>query len=177
MCLSPGGFFGKQSPRGWPVELQCGVGFGVVALGTALAATLFPAGDDTAGLLVLAAVCGLFAVVIANLRASGFTAVLGWLFLNGFVVHHHGTLGWDGRKDVVRFAVLLAAAAAGWVAGLLHGRRGASPSWFRQGNYAAPELAGQDATPRDLLAGHSPKPNGCVKSVERVLMFRGKAAP
>ncbi len=34
-------------------------------------------------------------------------AACGWLMLNGLVVHVGGQLGWSGRHDVVRIAVLL----------------------------------------------------------------------
>ena len=37
-------------------------------------------------------------------------AGMGWLMLNGFVVHQYGDLGWDGNRDVSRLAVLLVGA-------------------------------------------------------------------
>jgi hypothetical protein len=37
-------------------------------------------------------------------------AAIGWLVVNGFVVHHFGMLGFDGTPDVARLLVLVALA-------------------------------------------------------------------
>ena len=37
-------------------------------------------------------------------------ALVGWLVVNGFVVHRFGVLGFDGTPDVARLAVLMALA-------------------------------------------------------------------
>jgi hypothetical protein len=43
------------------------------------------------------------------------SAVVGWLVVNGFVVHSLGVLGFDGTPDVVRLGLLVGlAATASW---------------------------------------------------------------
>lgn len=49
----------------------------------------------------------------ARMSAAPGTAVLCWLVHNGFVVHHHGELGWDGPADLRRLALFLAAPVLG----------------------------------------------------------------
>jgi hypothetical protein len=65
-----------------------------------------------AGYCVLGAVLGLG----ARAAAAPGTAVLCWLAHNGFVVHRAGELGWAGRGDLARLAVLLAAPLLGTAA-------------------------------------------------------------
>ena len=47
-------------------------------------------------------------------RVALLLAVVGWLVVDGFVVHRYGVLGWDGAPDAARLALLagLATAAA-----------------------------------------------------------------
>jgi len=42
-----------------------------------------------------------------------------WLFLDGFVVHHTGSLGWQGGPDALRLGVLVGAGLAGGLLGAL----------------------------------------------------------
>jgi len=43
---------------------------------------------------------------------AGCVAAIGWLLLNGFVVHQFGQLGFAGAGDVVRAVLLVAVALA-----------------------------------------------------------------
>jgi hypothetical protein len=68
-----------------------------------------------------AEVCAVAALVAACSVGVGrlvavSVAAIGWLLLNGFVVHHFGQLGFVGATDLVRGALLLAVGllAAGW---------------------------------------------------------------
>ena len=90
----------------------------LVALLNALAGPGRP-GLALAALSVLAALLGLCARVTA---APG-TAVLCWLFLNGFAIPPAGTLTWAGQRDTFWLTCLCAAALVGSVlARLVHAR-------------------------------------------------------
>ncbi|MFC9680309.1 hypothetical protein [Streptomyces sp. NPDC056948] len=70
-------------------------------------------------LSLLAAVLGLG----ARFTAAPGTALLCWLFLNGFVIPPAGTLTWAGHRDTTWLACLLAAALLGTaLARLAHAR-------------------------------------------------------
>jgi hypothetical protein len=56
---------------------------------------------------------------VADLAGSAVIGLVFWLFFDGFVVHRDGVLGWDGRTDGFRLAVLLTAAVLGSVLGIL----------------------------------------------------------
>lgn len=59
----------------------------------------------------------------ARFTAAPGTAVLCWLFLNGFAVPPAGILTWDGHRDMLWLSCLLAAALTGTaLARLLHAR-------------------------------------------------------
>ncbi|MFF9869405.1 hypothetical protein ACF1G0_29065 [Streptomyces sp. NPDC013953] len=83
------------------------------------------------------AYCALAAA--ASLRASArfapLSALLCWLFYDGFVVHQQGELTFDGSADVRRLGLLLAAAvlgtAAGWAGRALAARPAAGASLAR----------------------------------------------
>lgn len=97
------------------------VGFFVVAAGTVAAGVAaWWSGASVAGLVVLGLVVGGYAVAIRNAPGALGTAVLGWMFLNGFVVHSRGDLAWEGFSDGVRLGALAGAALTGilcgWVA-------------------------------------------------------------
>ncbi|WP_128379305.1 hypothetical protein [Streptomyces cavernae] len=78
-----------------------------------LVAVLSPAGPTLAlvGLSLFAGLLGLCARFVA---APG-TAVLCWLFLNGFGIPPAGRLTWAGHRDTLWLGCLLAAAIAGTV--------------------------------------------------------------
>jgi hypothetical protein len=72
-----------------------------------------------AGLSLLAALLGL----CARFTAAPGTAVLCWLFLNGFAIPPAGTLTWAGHRDTFWLTCLLAATLIGTVlARLTHAR-------------------------------------------------------
>ncbi len=93
-------------------------GFFVVAVGTLPAAlAVWWLGAPVAGLVVLSLVVGGYAIAISNAVGALVTAALGWAFLNGFIVHGYGELGWDGYGDAVWLGTLAGAALAGIVCG------------------------------------------------------------
>ncbi|MBV1941178.1 hypothetical protein [Streptomyces sp. BV286] len=78
----------------------------------ALTSHLGGRGHPTTALIalsLLAALLGLF----ARLTAAPGTAVLCWLFLNGFAIPPAGELTWAGHRDTTWLSCLLAAAVAG----------------------------------------------------------------
>ena len=76
-------------------------------------------GLSLVALSLLAAVLG----VCARFTAAPGTAVLCWLFLNGFAIPPTGTLTWAGPRDTVWLGCLLAAALVGTTASrLAHAR-------------------------------------------------------
>ncbi|MFI6012666.1 hypothetical protein ACIBAG_28300 [Streptomyces sp. NPDC051243] len=90
----------------------------LVALLNALVGTDRPS-LALAGLSLLAALLGL----CARFSAAPGTAVLCWLFLNGFAIPPAGTLTWAGHRDTFWLAWLLAAALVGTaLARLVHAR-------------------------------------------------------
>ncbi|KOG31018.1 hypothetical protein [Streptomyces resistomycificus] len=82
----------------------------LVALHTTLVGTDRP-GLALAALSLLAAALGL----CARFTAAPGTAVLCWLFLNGFAIPPLGTLTWAGHRDVSWLACLCAATLLGTV--------------------------------------------------------------
>ena len=63
---------------------------------------------------VLTALAVLVTVVSVGVRVRTAlcVAVVGWLIVNGFVVHSLGVLGFDGTPDTARLALLVALAVA-----------------------------------------------------------------
>jgi hypothetical protein len=59
--------------------------------------------------LAVMAVIGGFVCWWCRVLPSLFVAVCGWLMLNGIVVNGAGSLGWDGRHDLIRVGVLVGA--------------------------------------------------------------------
>ncbi|MBT2417010.1 hypothetical protein J7F01_00050 [Streptomyces sp. ISL-22] len=95
-----------------------GGALGLVALINAVAGTGRPSLALTA-LSLLAALLGL----CARFSAAPGTAVLCWLFLNGFAIPPAGTLTWTGPRDTFWLACLLTAALIGTaLARVVHAR-------------------------------------------------------
>ncbi|WP_029536118.1 hypothetical protein [Saccharopolyspora spinosa] len=97
------------------------VGYFVVAVGTVPASVAaWWSGEPVAGLVVLSLVVGGYAAAIRNAPGALVTSALGWMLLNGFVVHTRGDLAWEGVSDAVRLGTLAGAALigvlCGWVA-------------------------------------------------------------
>ena len=93
--------------------VSAAAGFFVMAVGTVVASQW-----PNAALGLLAVVAAAYAAATASPVGALATSVWGWLFLDGFVVHQYGDLGWDGWADVVRLGVLVAAAVVGTAIGL-----------------------------------------------------------
>lgn len=92
----------------------------VVAVPLSLARTALPWAVALAVMAAVVATVSWWGHPGAGLGVAG----MGWLMLNGFVVHQYGNLGWDGRRDIVRLAtLLLTATAAAGAHGLLLGRQ------------------------------------------------------
>ena len=100
----------------WSADVACAVGFFVAAAG-ASAGVFLPVGEMTARLGILAVVCAVYSAMARNLTAALLTAGLGWMFFNSFVVHAGGVLRWEGTSDLVRVAILAAAAVLGCALG------------------------------------------------------------
>lgn len=76
-----------------------------------------PLGLSRGWLLAVGGLAGMAAVVAAvswtaRAGAAACIAGMGWLMLDGFVVHRYGDLAWNGGRDPRRLTVLLAAALA-----------------------------------------------------------------
>ena len=112
----------KPVPRPAATPLVWAGAFGGAPLLVALLNTTV--GTDRPGLALialslLAAALG----VCARFTAAPGTAVLCWLFLNGFAIPPAGTLSWAGPRDTFWLACLLAAALVGTVVSrLAHAR-------------------------------------------------------
>ncbi|QMU68786.1 hypothetical protein [Streptacidiphilus sp. P02-A3a] len=76
-------------------------------------------GRDPAAALVAFGAAALAVGWFARPAASLVIGLLFWLFFDGFVVHHSGTLGWDGARDALRLGVLVGAGLLGGLLGAL----------------------------------------------------------
>ncbi|MFF4273430.1 hypothetical protein [Streptomyces sp. NPDC001536] len=112
----------RPVPRPLATPLVWATAFGgalvLVALHTLFVGTDRP-GLALAGLSLLAVALGL----CARFTAAPGTAVLCWLFLNGFAIPPVGTLTWAAPRDTLWLASLCAAALVGTVlARIVHAR-------------------------------------------------------
>ncbi|WTW96877.1 hypothetical protein OG216_27510 [Streptomycetaceae bacterium NBC_01309] len=124
------------------------IGF-AVAVATSL--IVVAAGGTRHHVAALAAYAVATAAVCAFVRLAEGVAVAGmaWLFLNGFVVHRAGELRWDGTADLVRLAVLAAAAFAARGIAVAAARRHEVPG-VRLAEQAARRPTGPAGTPTDV---------------------------
>jgi hypothetical protein len=92
-------------------EHGIGVAIGFAAMIAVTAATAALGGDRHPA-LALAGYTAAVALVAAVVPLSDalLTALIGWLFLDGFVIGRGGDLGWHGTADLVRLGVPVAAA-------------------------------------------------------------------
>ncbi|MFD5163004.1 hypothetical protein ACFWMJ_33950 [Streptomyces hawaiiensis] len=98
-----------------------GAGVGALVLVAVVNTVVGPDRPELAlsALSVLAALLGL----CARFKAAPGTALLCWLFLNGFAIPPAGTLTWAGDRDTTWLACLLTAALIGTaLARLVHAR-------------------------------------------------------
>ncbi|AWW39074.1 MULTISPECIES: hypothetical protein [Streptomyces] len=113
----------------------------LVALHSALVGTDRP-GLALAALSVLAGGLGL----CSRFTAAPGTAVLCWLFLNGFAIPPVGTLTWAGHRDTLWLGCLCAATLFGTaLARLIHARIA-----YRRLSVGEPPAAAPDDWPRGL---------------------------
>lgn len=110
--------------RATPVGINLALG-AVIVVAAALVAGLLPADRTDARLTVVALGVAVFAAVSVDVPAVAAAVAFAALVVNGFLVDRMGELGWHGRADLARLAVLVAAGVAGFVAGaaLRLGRR------------------------------------------------------
>lgn len=101
---------------GVPVGIHIAGGAVVVVIG-ALVASAVPSMDGGWRLAAVALAVGLFAGKTKDAVACAAVVVLAWLVVNGFLVDRLGELSWHGSADLVRVAVLAAAAGAGLAIG------------------------------------------------------------
>jgi hypothetical protein len=98
---------------GLPAPLLLAVSFAVGAV-TSIALAAVGAAPHVVALALLCGVC----VVVGAAGRSAACLVVGpvfWLFLDGFVEHRWGVLGWSGSVDAVRLGCLIASGVAGGV--------------------------------------------------------------
>lgn len=115
-CTTGAGTGARAVPRPYSAPMVCACVF----LGSAaLLPLLGAAGELHHPAAAFPAYCALAAAagLRARARAAPLSALLCWLFYDGFVVHQQGELTWDGSTDARRLGVLLAAAALGTAAG------------------------------------------------------------
>jgi hypothetical protein len=96
----------RGDPR-WPATLGAAIGFSMSLL---LTATFVLAGRPVAAALAALAVAVAWIAWACRPLGGLVTGLCGWLMLNGFVEHTTGELGWDGRPDAERLALLLGVA-------------------------------------------------------------------
>ncbi|MBC3841853.1 hypothetical protein GXW82_21420 [Streptacidiphilus sp. 4-A2] len=111
------------------------VSFAVAAPLSELLAALGGARAPTAAL----AVSAVAALLLGRFARPGAALVIGplfWLFLDGFVVHRSGTLGWDGTQDGIRLAVLAGAGVGGALVRALVSRVRGRAGWPGRGEAA-----------------------------------------
>ncbi|GAA4575792.1 hypothetical protein [Planotetraspora kaengkrachanensis] len=139
-------------------ELLVAAGFAVVVGGCLLATAIFPPGQTTGRIAVLAGVLAVFAARAADPVAALATAVMGWLVATGFLVNQEGELRLAGWPDLWRLAVLVAAVVAGTLWGRIRiARRAAAVRVIAiapEGSLLPAAATILDATPSD--EGFSP---------------------
>jgi hypothetical protein len=106
-----------------PIGFALAVGFTAVLAGTAAAAAV-NRHNLPLRVAVVAAFVAVGAALSATLSGAAGAAGMGWLFTNGFLVNGLGDLAWRGLADLIRLAVLAAAALAGLAAGRARQNRG-----------------------------------------------------
>ncbi len=77
------------------------------------------AGRDPVAALAALGAAALMVGWFARPAASLLVGLVFWLFFDGFVVHHSGSLGWDGARDAARLGVLVGAGLLGGLLGAL----------------------------------------------------------
>ncbi|BCB75874.1 hypothetical protein GCM10022251_80610 [Phytohabitans flavus] len=96
-----------------PFGIGVATGAAVTMAATIGAAVLFPRGDTSGRLLVVAVAVGAYAALSTSTRATLATALVGYLIFNGFLVNRFGELSWDGGASVGHVTVLAVATALG----------------------------------------------------------------
>lgn len=113
----------RPVPRPLSTPLVWAATFGGALLLVALLNTLVGPGRPALALTALSLLAGSLGVCARFTAAPG-TAVLCWLFLNGFAIPPAGTLTWTGSRDTFWLACLFTAALVGTaLARLAHARQ------------------------------------------------------
>ncbi|MEV6210713.1 hypothetical protein [Kitasatospora sp. NPDC051914] len=116
--------------RYYPVAPRVSVGIST-ALALVGGGVLVPAldwigeGELDGGWFALGTYTALAAVLgaVSRAMAAPLIALACWLFFDGFAVHRHAEIGWDGGSDVLRLSLLVGAALATSLSGTLPRRR------------------------------------------------------
>lgn len=103
-----------------PIGVTLAAGTAGVVLVALVCAAATPPAAAVARLVALAVYVAAVGAVGRDLVAALATAAIAWTVLDGFLVNRLGVLTWHGSADAARLGVLLAAAAAGWLAALGH---------------------------------------------------------
>lgn len=112
----------RPVPRPVATPLVWAAASGSALLLVALLNTLVGPGRPSLALTVLSLLAALLGLR-AHFAAAPGTAVLCWLFLNGFAIPPAGTLTWTGHRDTFWLTCLFTAALLGTtLARLLHAR-------------------------------------------------------
>ncbi|GHH89739.1 hypothetical protein [Streptomyces capitiformicae] len=112
----------KPVPRPLATPLVWAAAFGGALLLVALLNTLVGPDRPSLALAVLSLLAALLGLCARFTAAPG-TAVMCWLFLNGFAIPPAGTLTWAGTRDTFWLACLFTAAVVGTgAARLIHAR-------------------------------------------------------
>ncbi|MEV0083661.1 hypothetical protein [Saccharopolyspora sp. NPDC050642] len=139
------------------------VGFFAVVAGMApTAVAVWWSGGQVAGLVVLCLVAGGYGFAVRNSTGALVTAVLGWMLFNGFVVHSHGDLGWNGSGDTVRLAALTGAALLGALLGNVRAARHERPVVVETIPAPRAEQPAGDRRPKAELAKSASSPEVAV---------------
>ncbi|MGA5894743.1 hypothetical protein [Streptomyces venetus] len=118
----PLGTAARPVPKPVATPLVWAGAFGGALVLVALLNTVVGPGRPEMALPVLSLLAALLGLCARFTAAPG-TAVLCWLFLNGFVIPPAGTLTWAGHRDTTWLACLLTAALVGTaLARLFHAR-------------------------------------------------------
>ena len=88
-----------------------------VAAPLAVLLTAATAGHDPEAVLVVLCAAALAVGWIARPASSAVVGVVFWLFLDGFVIHHDGVLGWTGAADATRLGLLVGCGVVGSLLG------------------------------------------------------------
>ncbi|NBM17601.1 hypothetical protein [Streptomyces sp. GC420] len=114
----------RAVPQPVSTRLVWAAAFGGALLLVVVLNFLVGQGRPTGALIALSLLAGILGLCARFVAAPG-TAVLCWLFLNGFAIPPSGRLTWDGHRDTLWLACLFSAAVLGTASARLLNARAA----------------------------------------------------